>query len=135
MGRYSQELSVRWSFGLLHSRGCYFQAGVIIQCPRYVKKGTGPRGNFREGDVPFSRYGTCQVAQKALTFGIQAATTRVSSLVGARSLLIALKGIIYIPTSNCWTSTQPLHSLNLTWKLVTKLAKFFDGACPNNFVQ
>ena len=31
MGRYNRELSARWSFGLLYSRGCYFQGGVIIQ--------------------------------------------------------------------------------------------------------
>ena len=31
MGRYNQELSARWSFGLLYSRGCYFQGGIIIQ--------------------------------------------------------------------------------------------------------
>ena len=36
MGRYNQELSARWSFGSLYSRGCYFRGGVIIQRLRYT---------------------------------------------------------------------------------------------------
>ena len=35
MGRYNRELSARWSFGSLYSRGCYFQGGVIIRRLQY----------------------------------------------------------------------------------------------------
>ena len=31
-GSLQSELSAMWSFVALHSRGCYFQEGVIIQC-------------------------------------------------------------------------------------------------------
>ena len=37
MSRYNRELSARWSFGALYSRGCYFQEGIIIQASTVVR--------------------------------------------------------------------------------------------------
>ena len=43
MGCYNLELSARYSFGALYSRGCCIQGGVIIQRLRYVQIATTVR--------------------------------------------------------------------------------------------
>ena len=71
-----------------------------------------------------------KAAQKPPVFGIQAAVTRVSRLVGTRSDRPSLnKGKSY-PLLLDSHSCKSLRSLNLTWKFVTEPLKFDDVDCP-----